>query len=76
MFSNCSLQVFSNGPGRCRVEHVLAVKPSIPVPATIAQLTATLFKQQVKGLLRDLSEEVERQVLLQRSDAGSSGSSN
>ena len=57
------------------MDHVLAVKPSVHVPATIAQLTSTLFKQQVKALLRDLSEEVERQVLLQSPSESEASSS-
>jgi len=49
-------------PGRgCRVEHVLAVKPLVSIPAAIAPYTSSIFKKQVADLLQDLEHEIIRQ---------------
>eukprot|EP00775_Hariotina_reticulata_P013851 gene13851-13973_t len=50
-------------PGRgCRVEHVLAVKPLVSIPAAIAPYTSSIFKKQVADLLQDLEQEINRQA--------------
>ena len=50
----------STGDGACRarIEHVLAVKPLIPIPPAVAKYTQGIFTAQVAGILRDLSREV------------------
>jgi hypothetical protein len=44
------------------VDHVLGINPSLYVPAPIAKFISKLLEGQVKDLLQDLTEEVERQV--------------
>jgi len=43
------------------VEHVLAVKPLVSIPAAIAPYTSSIFKKQVADLLQDLEHEIIRQ---------------
>lgn len=46
------------GAGRARIEHVLAVKPLMPIPAAISQYTRGIFTRQVSNILRDLEREI------------------
>ncbi|KAI8475786.1 MAG: hypothetical protein J3K34DRAFT_456142 [Monoraphidium minutum] len=43
--------------GRARIEHVLAVKPLMPIPAAVSQYTRGIFTRQVANILRDLERE-------------------
>ena len=43
---------------RARVEHVLAVKPLMPIPGPVAHYTKGIFTRQVAAILRDLEREV------------------
>lgn len=56
------LQVEQAAAGGCRIEHVLAVKPLLAIPAAIAPYTSSIFKEQVAALLQDLNREICRQV--------------
>jgi hypothetical protein len=47
------------------VEHVLAVKPMLAIPAAVAPYTSSIFKKQVALLLQDLQAEIERQAAAQ-----------
>ncbi|WIA13817.1 hypothetical protein OEZ85_007364 [Tetradesmus obliquus] len=58
-------QVSPSAPGCCRVEHVLAVKPLLAIPAAVAPYTSSIFKKQVALLLQDLQAEIERQAAAQ-----------
>jgi hypothetical protein len=58
-------QVNPTAPGCCRVEHVLAVKPMLAIPAAVAPYTSSIFKKQVALLLQDLQAEIERQAAAQ-----------
>jgi hypothetical protein len=58
-------QVSPAGPGCCRIEHVLAVKPMLAIPAAVAPYTSSIFKKQVALLLQDLQAEIERQAAAQ-----------
>lgn len=49
-------------PGGCRIEHILAVKPVMDIPAYIAPYTSSIFKQQVGKLLQDLEQAIAREV--------------
>lgn len=55
-------QVTPTGKSSCMVEHVLAVKPFMPIPAAIGQYTKNIFTRQVTAILADLSLEVDRQT--------------
>ena len=50
----------AGGEGRpiARVEHVLAVKPVMPIPGPIANYTKGIFTRQVANILRDLEREI------------------
>jgi hypothetical protein len=48
----------SGGGGRARVEHVLAVKPLMPIPPAVARFTQGIFTRQVANILRDLEREI------------------
>ncbi|KIZ07366.1 hypothetical protein MNEG_0592 [Monoraphidium neglectum] len=50
------------GGGGARVEHVLAVKPTMPIPAAISQYTQGIFTRQVSNILRDLEREIIKQA--------------
>jgi len=47
--------------GGSRIEHVLAVKPLLSIPAAVAPYTSSIFKSQVAALLQDLEAELDRQ---------------
>jgi hypothetical protein len=64
-----AVQVSAAGPGCCRVEHVLAVKPMLAIPAAVAPYTSSIFKKQVALLLQDLQAEIERQAAAQAGGA-------
>ena len=57
-----SVQVEPAAAGGCRIEHILAVKPVMTIPPIIAPYTASIFKQQVAALLKDLEGEIDRQL--------------
>ncbi len=61
-FGMLHTQVTPAGQCSCTVEHVLAVKPLMPIPAAISQYTKNIFTRQVMAILADLSAEVERQA--------------
>ncbi len=46
--------------GGCVVEHVLSVKPLMPVPPPFSYYTRSIFCKQVEAVLWDLQREVER----------------
>ena len=46
------------GGGGARVEHVLAVKPLMPIPGAVANYTKGIFTRQVSNILRDLEREI------------------
>lgn len=52
----------ATGGGRTRIEHVLAVKPVMPIPAAIAQYTKGIFTRQVANILQDLNREIVAQA--------------
>lgn len=55
-------QVQAAADGGCRIEHILAVKPVMEIPAAIAPYTSSIFKQQVGKLLQDLQHAIDRQL--------------
>jgi hypothetical protein len=55
-------QVDAAPGGGSVVEHVLAVKPLVTIPAVIAPYTASIFKAQVAALLSDLQAEINKQA--------------
>lgn len=57
-----SQQVLPAAGGGCRIEHILAVKPVMEIPAAIAPYTSSIFKQQVGKLLQDLEHAIDRQL--------------
>jgi hypothetical protein len=48
--------------GGSSIEHVLAVKPVLAIPAAVANYTSSIFKSQVAALLADLQAEIDRQA--------------
>lgn len=58
----CCKKVEALPCGGSRIEHVLAVKPLLSIPAVVAPYTSSIFKQQVAALLADLAAEIERQA--------------
>lgn len=56
------LQVIPLSGGGCRIEHILAVKPLLSIPAAVAPYTSSIFKSQVSALLADLQAEIDRQA--------------
>ena len=57
-----ALQVQPLPDGGSRIEHVLAVKPLLSIPAAVAPYTSSIFKSQVATLLADLQAELDRQM--------------
>lgn len=55
------LQVRATGRNSCVIEHVLAVKPLLPIPGPVAHYTKSIFTRQVSNILNDLQAEIERQ---------------
>lgn len=58
----CCLQIHALPDGGTCAEYVLAVQPSIPIPAAAAPYTSGIFKKQVADLLEDLQKELNRQI--------------
>jgi hypothetical protein len=56
------LQVQPLPGGGSRIEHILAVKPLLSIPAAVAPYTSSIFKSQVAALLADLQAEIDRQA--------------
>jgi hypothetical protein len=56
--SDSGAQAAAAAPPRARVEHVLAVKPIMPIPGAVARYTAGIFTRQVANILRDLEKEI------------------
>lgn len=46
--------------GGCLIDHVLSVKPVVVPPAMIGAFTKRIFAKQVRQILQDLVEELER----------------
>jgi hypothetical protein len=56
------LQVIPLSGGGCRIEHILAVKPLLSIPAAVSPYTSSIFKSQVSALMADLQAEIDRQA--------------
>lgn len=62
LFCSLAFQVEPLPSGGSRIEHVLAVKPLLSIPAAVAPYTGKIFKSQVAALLQDLKGEIDRQA--------------
>lgn len=55
-----ALQVTEAPGGGCCIEHMLAVKPVVPIPPAVAAVTSSIFVQQATDVMRDLCAEIAR----------------
>lgn len=51
----------ATGPTSCTAVHRLTVEPVICPPPAVAHYTNSIFTGQVRGIMQDLSKEMERQ---------------